>query len=47
MAGLLGEFDTMESEVKAERQQLAAIHRQKTASLRPGCGSPGTRMPAS
>ena len=27
MAGLLGEFDTMESEVKAERQQLAAFHR--------------------
>jgi hypothetical protein len=24
MAGLLGEFDTMESEVKAERQQLSS-----------------------
>ena len=27
MAGLLGEFETMESEVKAERQQLAAFQR--------------------
>lgn len=27
MAGLLGEFDTMETEVKAERQQLAAMKR--------------------
>jgi DNA invertase Pin-like site-specific DNA recombinase len=27
MAGLLGEFDTMETEIKAERQQLAAVKR--------------------
>jgi site-specific DNA recombinase len=27
MAGLLGEFDTMEAEVKSERQQLAALQR--------------------
>jgi len=27
MAGLLGEFDTTETEVKAERQQLAAMKR--------------------
>jgi len=27
MAGMLGEFDTMEAEVKSERQQLAAIQR--------------------
>jgi site-specific DNA recombinase len=27
MAGLLGEFDTMETEVKSERQQLAALQR--------------------
>jgi site-specific DNA recombinase len=36
MAGLLGEFDTMESEVKAERQQLAAFHRAQNG--RPPAG---------
>jgi site-specific DNA recombinase len=36
MAGLLGEFDTMESEVKAERQQLAAFQRAENG--RPPAG---------
>ena len=35
MAGLLGEFDTMESEVKSERQQLA-YQAQRDAGIRHG-----------
>jgi hypothetical protein len=33
MAGLLGEFDTMESELKAERQQLACRDRHSRLKL--------------
>ena len=40
MAGLLGEFDTMESEVKAERQQLANSEDAKAGKPRKGTPRP-------
>ncbi len=40
MAGLLGEFDTMESEVKAERQQLANSEDAKAGKPRKGMPRP-------
>lgn len=40
MAGLLGEFDTMESEVKSERQQLANHHAALGGIARRGCPPP-------
>jgi site-specific DNA recombinase len=44
MAGLLGEFDTMESEVKAERQQLAAFHRAENGQPPAGVRLTGYTM---
>lgn len=41
MAGLLGESDTMESEVKAERQQLAAFHRAQNGQPPAGANCSG------
>jgi DNA invertase Pin-like site-specific DNA recombinase len=40
MAGLLGEFDTMESEVKAERQQFANEASAVAGKARRGCPQP-------
>ncbi len=40
MAGLLGEFDTMESEVKAERQQLANREAAEAGKARKGMPRP-------
>jgi site-specific DNA recombinase len=45
MAGLLGEFDTMESEVKAERQQLANYHAAATGQPRKGTPRPFGWLP--
>jgi hypothetical protein len=44
MAGLLGEFDTMESKVKAERQQLAAFHRAENGQPPAGVRLTGYTM---
>jgi site-specific DNA recombinase len=44
MASLLGEFDTMESEVKAERQQLAAFHRAENGQPPAGVRLTGYTM---
>ena len=40
MAGLLGEFDTMESEVKSERQQLANLEAATAGKARKGSPRP-------
>jgi len=40
MAGLLGEFDTLETDVKAERQQLANEHAAKAGKPRRATGRP-------
>jgi site-specific DNA recombinase len=44
MAGLLGEFDKMESEVKAERQQLAAFQRAENSQPPVGVRLTGCTM---
>lgn len=46
MAGLLGEFDTMESEVKSERVAAAAADRARTGRPNGGLGYGWTRGPS-